>query len=428
MIRLRPTHRVILWCVAAVLLPVAVGSLVGGLLALLVLKQSQPVADKSVAALSESYNAAGQDLLAQLAGAGGNRAQLASEPPGDGNIVFSPYSIGTAMALALSGARGETAAEMARALRQQLSLTQVDGANGKARAIFQQYGGRSGPGPATLAVANAVMLGGRGDLISSDYLATTKAHYAAEVFRNADLAAVNNWVNRATNGKIERIIERVDPNTAAVLLNAAYFKGEWQARFDPKLTRAESFAISASQTVSVPIMHRAGAYSVVAEPGFVAIRVPYSAPQLHMVIVLPDQIDALREVGSRLDGRALAQLFARLQRPPHQVNLGLPRLKVSFEVALKDHFQGLGMAQAFDEAKADFTGMTGGARGIYIGEIEHRAVIEVGEEGTEAAAATATHMATSAPPSFQVNRPFLFYIVEATTNAILFQGRIVDPR
>jgi serpin B len=147
-----------------------------------------------------------------------------------------------------------------------------------------------------------------------------------------------------------------------------------------------------------------------------------------MIIVLPDQIDALREVGSRLNGRALAQLFARLQRPPHHVNLGLPRFKTGFEVALKDYFHALGMAQAFDEAKADFSGMTGGSRGIYIGEIQHRAVIEVGEDGTEATAATAADMVTSAPPSFQVNRPFLFYIVEATTNAILFQGRIADPR
>ena len=422
MIRLRPTHWVILCCVAVVV-PIAVGSLLGGLLGLVVLRP--PVTDRSVLALSETYNAAGQDLLAQLAGPPGNRAQLASEPPGDGNIVFSPYSIGTAMALALSGARGETAAEMARALRQQLPLTEVDGANGKALAIFQQYGKS---GPAKLTVANAVMLGGRDGLISNDYLARAKAHYAAEIFSNADLALVNNWVKRKTEGKIERIIERIDPQTAAVLLNAVYFKAEWQARFDPKLTRTEPFAISPSETVSVPIMHRDGNYPVVAEPGFVAIRVPYRAPQLHMVIVLPDRIDALNEIGSRLDGRALARLFARLWGPAHHVNLGLPRFKARYEVALKEHFRTLGMIQAFEPAKADFSGMTGGSREIFIDEVQHQAVIEVGEEGTEAAAATSVHMITSAPPSFQVNRPFLFYIVEVTTNAILFQGRIVDPR
>jgi serpin B len=423
MIRSRPTHWVILCCVAAVALPIAVGSLLG----FLIVDQFRPiaVADRSVSALSETYNASGQDLFAQLAGASGNRLQLASELPGDGNIVFSPYSIGTVMALAMSGARGETEAEMARALRRQLPRTKHDNANRKAFAILQQYGKA---GPARLATANAVMLAKYGDLISNDYLASVKAHYAAEIFRSADVAAVNNWVSQKTEGKIEKIVDTLDPKTVAVLLNAVYFKARWREQFDSKLTQTAAFTIAPSQDVQVPMMRREGFYPLVAEPGLLAIRIPYAAPQLSMVIVLPDTIGGLSDISSRLEGGTLAGLFARLRNAERHVDLRLPRFKAKFDVKLKDHFRALGMAQAFDEAKADFSGMTGGSAGIYIDDVIHQAVIDVAEDGTEAAAATAAPMIASGPPSFHVNRPFLFYIVEATTNTILFQGRIVDPR
>jgi serpin B len=423
MIRSRSTHWVILCCVAVVALPMAAGSLLG----LLIVNQFRPVADRSVSALSETYNVSGQDLFAQVARAGGGRPQLASElPPGDGNIVFSPYSIGTVMALAMSGARGETEAEMARALRRQLPRAEHDSANGKTLAILQRYDRKAGP--ARLATANAVMLTKHGHLISNDYLASAKAHYAAEIFRDADLATVNNWVSQKTEGKIERIIDRLDPKTVTVLLNAVYFKARWREQFDSKLTQPAPFAISSSQSVEVPMMQRDGFYPLVAEPGFLAIRIPYAAPQLSMVIVLPDKIDGLGGVSSRLEGGALAGLFARLRGTERHVDLRLPRFKAKSEVKLKDHFHALGMIQAFDEARADFSGMTGGSRGIHIEDVIHQAVIEVAEEGTEAAAATAVPMIASAPPTFHVNRPFLFYVVEATTNTILFQGRIADPR
>jgi serpin B len=317
-------------------------------------------------------------------------------------------------------------------LRPSLSRTEVDSANGKVLAILNEYG-RGGPlfsksSPTNLAVANAVMLAQRGDLISRDYLARAKVDYAAEIFRKADLAAVNNWVSRKTEGKIDKILDKLDPKTAAVLLNAVYFKASWRDRFDSRLTRAAAFAISPSQSVQVQMMHRDGLYSAVTEPGFSAIRIPYAAPQLSMVIVRPDRIDGLPDVISRLDGVALRSLFARLKRPAHSVNLGLPRFKAEFAVTLNDHLRALGITQAFDGAKADFSGMTGGSGGVHIKDVVHKAVIEVAEEGTEAAAATAVHMLTSGPPPFRVDRPFAFYIVEGTTNAILFQGRIVDPR
>lgn len=419
MIRLRPTHWVILCCVAAVLLPIAAGGLLGALLgSLLVTMQSRPwtlTSEDSVTALSDAYNASGQELFVRLAAA-------------PGNIVVSPYSIGTAMALARSGAGGETDAEMARVLRHRLSRTEVDSANEKTLAILGPYSrGLSRPGNATLISANAVMLPLSGGSISTDYLARARTGYAAEIFRKADPADVNNWVGRKTEGKIDKIVDRLDPEAAAVLLNAVYFKAPWFDPFDPARTRPEAFAISPSQTAQVPMMRREGIFPVVTEAGFSAIRVPYQALRLHMVIVLPDRADALPQVGARLDGAGLTQLLVRLRGDAFaHIDLGLPRFRAKFEASLKDHFRALGMTQAFDAANADFSGMTGGSGGLFLKDVTHAAMIDVTEEGTEAAAATA--MAVGRPQPFHVNRPFLFYIVESTTNAILLQGRIVDPR
>jgi len=423
MIRSRPTHWVILCCVAAALLPIAAGSLLGALVSsLLVPMQSRPMtlnSEDSVAALSETYNASGQELFARLAAA-------------PGNIVVSPYSIGTAMALARSGAGGETDAEMARVLRHRMPRAEIDSANEKTLAILGPYGrgpSSSRPGNATLISANAVMLPLSGGLISTDYLARARTSYAAEIFRKADPTDVNNWVGRKTEGKIDKIVDRLDPDAAAVLLNAVYFKAPWFDPFDPARTRPQAFAISPSQTVEVPMMRREGILPVVTEAGFSAIRVPYQALRLHMVVVLPDRADGLPAVSARLDGAGLTQLFARLRGDAFAlVDLALPRFRAKFEASLKDHFRALGMTQAFDAANADFSGMTGGSAGLFLKDVTHAAMIDVTEEGTEAAAATAQAMAVGRPQPFHVNRPFLFYIVESTTNAILLQGRIVDPR
>jgi serpin B len=424
--RFRRELWIISCCVAVVLLPVAAGAVLGGLVAALLppppSRDMSLASEGSVIELSEAYNSSGQELFSRLAAAPGNSR----------NIVVSPYSIGTAMALALSGARGETEAEMIRVLRHSLSRTEVDGANGQVLAILNEYGRRSSlfskSSATKLISANAVALTEQGDVISPDYLAMAKANYAAEIFRNADLAAINSWVRRKTEGKIENILDKLDPKTAAVLLNAVYFKAPWRNPFDSKLTRTAPFAISPSQSVQVQMMHYDGLYSAVVEPGFAAIRIPYAAAQLSMVIVVPDRIDALPDVIGRLDGLALRGLFARLKRPAQRANLGLPRFKAEFAVNLKDHLRALGMTQAFDGAKANFSGMTGGSGGVHVKDVMHKAVVEVAEEGTEAAAATAVHTLTSGPLAFHVNRPFAFYIVEGTTNAILFQGRIVDPR
>ena len=348
MIRFRRKWWIIASCTAAILLMSAVGSL-------LMAVQTRQIfaADDRVKALSEAYNSSGQELF----------SRLAASP---GNIVFSPYSVGTAMALALSGSRGETEAEMARVLKHRLPRAEIDGANGKALAVLNQYGRQPfswKPGAAKLMTANAVMLTARGDGISKDYLAGVKANYAAEIFKNVNSVVVNDWVSRKTEGKIDKITDELDPRTVAMLVNAIYFKASWESPFDSRSTRTEEFEISPWQTVPVPIMHRDGDYQIVTGPGYSAIRLPYQIPRLHMVVVLPHRNVGLDIVSAQLDGSALSRLFAQLQGPAQMTSLALPRFKTSFGVKLKQHFQALGMTRPFDMMKADFSGMTGGSGG-----------------------------------------------------------------
>jgi serpin B len=414
--------------------------------------------------LTEAYNASGEGLFKQF-------------PPG--NVVFSPYSIGTAMAMALAGARGETEREMIAVLKQRLSRPEIDAANTAVLAILNGYDksavpptcpagmrlndrrceaslGANGlcefpaqregrlcttaptsyPPSAKLSVADALMLTSHGGFVAESYEALLSDKYAAEVFRNATLADVNGWVSRKTEGKIDKILDRLDPNSAAVLLNAVYFKAKWAAVFSKGATKDEAFDLISSEKVPVPMMHNVASYQLVARPGYRAIRLRYDVHALGMIIVLPDAIDG----GMRLEADELPRLLAALRSPgaSKQVALAMPRFKVDFEAGLVKLFQQAGMVRAFDAEQADFSGMTGRPQWeapFFIGEILHRAVIDVMEDGTEAAAVTAIGFRFtggtkwgSDPEVFRVDRPFLFYVVDDATDAVLFQGRIVDPR
>jgi len=426
-------------------------------------------AEARVTLLARANNTTGQQLF----------GQFAATP---GNIVFSPYSIGTAMSMALSGARGDTASEMMRAMSMRMATDAIDAANAEMLSILNGYdqsaappvcpprttvngrncearpGGdlmnqcQSGfrlvgnrcvapgatPASARFLAANALMLLKHGDLISADYVASLKSKYAAEVFKDAGLDDVNGWVARKTEGKIGRILDRLDPDSVAVLLNAVYFKARWASVFDLKLTKDEAFNLTRSQQADVAMMNQTGSFSLVSRGGYRAARLNYEVPELGLVIVLPDDVEGVAAVARRLGANELAELFTALRdgQAKKPVALALPRFKAEYRAELVAPFRQAGIQKAFDANNADFSGMSGQPAAVgrlHIDQIVHRAVIEVAEENTEAAAATAVGIrATSAsaptPVSFRVDRPFLFYLVDDTTGAILFQGRVVDPR
>jgi len=423
--------------------------------------------------LARAYNASAQRLF----------QEFAATP---GNIVFSPYSIGTAMAMALTGARGDTASEMARVLTQRMAPEAIDTANAEMLAILRGYdhsadppicppgttpNARSCEGPPTgtaagagtqcsfgmrleggrcigagtvrpsakLLAANALMLVRRGDLVSDDYAMTLRTRYGADVFKDASLDDINGWVSRATEGTIGKLLSALDPRAAAVLLNAVYFKAAWDAPFSKALTKDDSFSLTQSQKVSVPFMNERGNFSMVSRGGYRAIRLPYAVRGIGMIVVLPDGVEGAGDVARRLGPAELADLFAALRngQSMRPVALALPRFKAEYAADLVAPFEAAGMHKAFDPQAADFSGMAGrplAPGALHIGQIMHRALIDVTEETTEAAAATAIVVRPASAPApqtfepFRVDRAFLFYIVEDASGAILFQGRIADPR
>jgi serpin B len=377
-------------------------------------------------ALMAAYNGCGHELFRVLV-------------EKSGNIVLSPYSIGTAMAMALAGARGENALEMAKVLGLQLPAEKIDAENADVLASL------NGASPASfqLYAANALMLTQQGGVISKDYAADLQHNYAAEVFRGANLAMVNDWVKQKTANKIDSILDRLDPSTALVLLNAIYLKAPWLSPFDPRDTSAETFHLPQG-TTEVPTMHMISNFALAQRPGYRALRLLYGTgcpmfkcgpPQsarLAMIIVLPD--NELDDLMRRLDSEEIANLRAALRAPVRLVRLSLPRFHASFKVSLAEPLMRMGMRRAFDQKTADFSGITGIPQvklPLAIDQIMHRAVIDVTEEGTEAAAATGVEVAVRGrqPPSetFRVDRPFLFAIIDDATGAVLFEGRVADP-
>jgi serpin B len=384
---------------------------------------SSAVADDRVGVLVEAYNASGQQLFAGLTAA-------------PGNVVLSPYSIGTAMAMTLAGARGETAAEMSRVLMHRLKQGDIDEANRSVLAALN-----ANDRSAKLLTANALVRTNRGDAVSVDYADLLHTKYAAELFQDAGLDDINNWVKRKTEGRIDRMLDQLASDSAAVILNAIYFNARWASVFEKKDTRDEAFNIAPSRRVQVPTMTKTDEFARVAGKGYRAIRLPYEDRALGMVIVLPDRIDDLPAVENALDWKELTRLFASIRsaQARKSVALWLPRFNIAFKANLVTAFKQIGLSKAFSEG-SDFGGISApppSRAPMRIGQIVHRAVIEVAEKGTEAAAATAVEVRSLAvrpragpavPEPFRVDRPFLFYVVDDTTGLILFQGRINDPR
>jgi serpin B len=420
-------------------------------------------------AVTQAYNISGQQLFAGF-----------SRKPG--NVVFSPVSIGSAMAMVLSGARGETRDEMAKILRHTQPLEAIDGENKRILTLLNGYD-RSGQKPscpadmrlngercempapadggcppgvnregdlcatrpaaaasAKLRVANALMLVKDTVPLAADYEQAIKQQYDAEFFRNVGLAEINGWVSQKTEGKIEKILEELGKDASYVLLNAVYFNALWATPFSKSATRDEDFSLTSTKKVRVPMMRQESAYAIVARDGYQAIALPYSVASLAMIVVRPDNIEGVDKVRARLDGAETARLFTALRaQRPSTVALSMPRFKASYEVDLIAPFKQLGMSKVFGASTSDLSGITGVPPAqiqAWIQQIQHRAVIEVAEEGTEAAAATAvvigTRTISTVPPPvvppFRIDRPFLFYVVDEATGAILFQGRMVDPQ
>jgi serpin B len=383
--------------------------------------QNAPSPTPDQAAVVDGSNAFAVDLYAQLRKQGGN-------------LFFSPESISTAFAMAYAGARGTTAAQMASTLHFTLPPEKLHPAMGALLAgLNGQHAGYQ------LRVADALWAE-KDFTFLDDFLKVTSSDYGAGFnrldFRGAPEAAratINQWVEERTEAKIKNLLPpgSITPVTRLVLTNAIYFKGDWQAQFDKTQTKDEDFHLSAAQMVKAPLMHLTSKLGYFNGGTFQAVDIPYNTADLSMIVLLPNETAGLPALEQSLTAANAKQWVSQL-RPGSRIVLTLPRFKMTQQFQLGGTLSAMGMAQAFERSSADFSGMTG-KRDLWISAAIHKAYIDVNEEGTEAAAATGIvmrplAMARPQPPIvFRADHPFVFFIRDNRSGAILFMGRINDP-
>ena len=353
----------------------------------------------------------------------------------DGNLFLSPYSISTALTMAYAGAKGETAKEMANTLSFAEDRDKLHTANSW---LMINLNNRGNKGHFQLSIANR-LFGQKGLTFVPDFLSILEEKYLTEL-GDVDFKAdpekarkeVNQWVEKKTNQRIKDLMppNSIDGGTRLVLANALYFKGTWKEKFDKSSTAPRNFFKNGTQEIQVPTMRNGEAKKVtLAETTDARIaELPYIGDSISMVIVLPKAKDGLGAIESKMTDATLKEWLAKKQNKG-SVNLTLPTFKMTSKFSLKKNLEELGMKKAFDEQQADFSGITKELQ-LYIAAVEHKAFVEVNEEGTEAAAATGISFgATSAPitQDFHVDRPFLFLIVDKETQSVLFIGRVTDP-
>jgi serpin B len=347
--------------------------------------------------------------------------ELAATP---GNLFVSPYSISSALAMVYAGARGNTAREMKEAMRFQFDQNQL---NGAFKSLNKDMMATAGRGGSKLNIANGLCLTG-GD-VSKEYRAILQEDYSAEVF-SGGLEQVNGWVKQKTEGKIPTILERLDANSICVILNAIYFKGVWESQFKKDRTFDAPFFVSDNKKVTAPLMCQKNDFRFLYENDFQILSIPYKGNDLSMVILLPEAKDGLPALERELTSAKLTDWLGRLDRQQRRtIELFLPKFKIETGYDLVSPCTKMGMKDAFGSS-ADFTGMGWKVGDLWISQIKHKAFVEVNEEGTEAAAATAVEMATKGihyDPVFRADHPFLFLIRENAKGTILFMGRMAEP-
>jgi serpin B len=352
-----------------------------------------------------------------------------------GNLFFSPYSVSTALAMTYAGARGTTAEEMAKTLHLALPAEQLHAA---CAALLRDLHGQGKPRPFRLAIANALW-GQKGYGFLPAFIDVTRANYGAglrevDFSRAAEEArqTINYWVEEETKGKIKELVKPdvVGPQTRLVLTNAIYFKAPWQEQFAKQATRPEDFHLATGQKVPVPMMHRTGSYFHLDAGKFQLLDLPYEGNEQSMLVILPKKGQELAALEKGLTESRVQEWAAKVQSL--EVRLSLPRFKITQGFQLHDVLAAMGMPSAFDPGQADFSGMDA-RRDLFLSRVIHKAYVDVNEEGTEAAAATAVAAKLAAAPpgepvEFRADRPFAFIIRDRRSGSILFMGRVADPR
>jgi len=347
------------------------------------------------------------------------------------NLFFSPYSISTAIAITYEGAKEDTKDQIQKVFHfpvndniRRFGFLEIYNQINKSEKDYQ------------LTTANALWAEQKYIFLES-YFSIIKNYYGGEVtnldfYNEAEKSRViiNSWVEEQTNNKIKNLISegQINPLTTLVITNAIYFKGTWQYQFNIDDTREMDFRISPENTVKTQMMflkNEDAKFNYFETELLQILELPYDGEEISMFVILPK--GNLDSIDDEINIESFLELKSEMEK--EEVLIYLPKFKLDTKYLLKEYLSDMGMTKAFT-GEADFSGMTG-FRDLFISLVIHQAFVEVNEEGTEAAAATAVIMErTSAAPrnkTFLADHPFIFIITEKQTGSILFMGRVVDP-
>ncbi|XP_071592678.1 serpin B6-like [Heliangelus exortis] len=354
------------------------------------------------------------------------------------NVFFSPFSISSALSMILLGSKGNTKAQIAKVL----SLKKAEDAHNEYPSLLSEINAQNTK--YILRTANR-LYGEKTFEFLSSFIESSQKIYQAGLEQSDFIHApehsrkqINGWVEERTEGKIQNLLVEgiINSLTRLVLVNAIYFKGKWENPFDKERTTERPFKINKNETKPVQMMFKKDKFNMTYIGDFQTkiLELPYVGNELSMIILLPDAIQddstGLESLQRELTYDKLMDWINPEMMDLTEVKVSLPRFKLEESYALKPLLSSMGMPDAFDSQKADFSGMSAGNE-LGLSEVVHKSFVEVNEEGTEAAAATAAVMMLTSfamiVPEFTADHPFLFFIRHNKTSSILFCGRYCSP-
>ncbi|KFP32683.1 Serpin B6 [Colius striatus] len=353
------------------------------------------------------------------------------------NLFFSPFSISSALSMVLLGSKGSTEAQIAKVL----SLNKAEDAHSGYQSLLSEINHANTK--YLLRTANRLYGEKTFEFLSSFTELSEKFYHAGleqTDFMNAwedSRKQINGWVQEKTEGKIQNLLAEgiLSSLTKLVLVNAIYFKGKWEKPFEKARTAEMPFQINKKETKPVQMMFKEDTFNMTYIGDFQTkiLELPYIGNELSMIILLPDSIQdgstGLERLERELTYEKLIDWINPETMDSTNMEVFIPRFKLEENYDLKPLLISMGMLDAFDLGKADFSGISGGNE-LHLSEVVHKAFVEVNEEGTEAAAATAAVMLLRCArmvPRFTADHPFLFFIRHNKTSTILFCGRFCSP-
>ncbi len=345
------------------------------------------------------------------------------------NVFISPSSVAIAMAMTYNGASGSTKQAMAKTLELQgMDLQAINFGYARLTSLLENPEAK-----VQLTIANSLWAD-KDASFRSDFLQKAQDFYQAKVttlnFQDAEAPnIINSWVTEKTNGKINKIVGKVEPEQVLFLINAIYFKGQWSNKFDKSKTANYPFNLTSGKQKQQQMMPQNGEYQYQENEQFQAVSLPYGKDgKISLYIFLPKPNSNLQALQQNLNSENWEKWMTQFKT--REGFIRLPRFKTDYEVTLNDALKALGMEEAFS-SKADFSEM---GKNLAISQVKHKTFVEVNEEGTEAAASTSVGIVATSfrekPEPFRmiVDRPFFCAIRDRQTGSVLFMGSIVDPQ